>query len=132
MDVPLTLVTELRTICLALPEAHEEPAWVGTRWRIRDKTFAHVLTIDDGWPPAYARAVGEDGPLTVLMFRSVPPELDALRAAGRPFFGPPWRRDEVGMVLGSDVEWREIRELLTESYRVQAPKRLAAKVALPE
>ena len=33
-EVPLAIVTELRSVCLGLPEAYEEPAWVGTRWRI--------------------------------------------------------------------------------------------------
>ena len=33
-EVPLTVITRLRAICLALPETHEEQAWVGTRWRI--------------------------------------------------------------------------------------------------
>ena len=48
-----------------LPEAYEEQAWVGTRWRVGTRTFAHVLAVDSGWPPAYARAAGSDGPLTV-------------------------------------------------------------------
>ena len=43
---------------------------MGTRWRIRKRTFAHVLTIEAGWPPAYARAAATDGPCTVLTFRS--------------------------------------------------------------
>jgi hypothetical protein len=44
-------VAELRAICLGLPEAREERAWVGTRWMVGKKTFAHVLTVEDGWPP---------------------------------------------------------------------------------
>ncbi|HKA05374.1 MAG TPA: hypothetical protein VKD67_13635 [Acidimicrobiales bacterium] len=58
-----------------------------------------MLAIDGGRPPAYARAAGEDGPASVLTFRSGGPELVALRHSGRPFFAPPWRMDEVGMVL---------------------------------
>ena len=54
-DVPLEIVAELRALHLGLPEVVEEQAWVGTRWRIRNKTFAHVLRIDSGWPPAYFR-----------------------------------------------------------------------------
>jgi hypothetical protein len=114
-----------------LPETREEAAWVGTRWRVRTKTFAHVLTIDAGWPPAYARAAATDGPATVLMFRSTGAELAALRDGGPPFFAPPWRADEVGLLIGDDVDWAEIRELLTESYCVQAPAKLAALVDRP-
>lgn len=130
-DVPLETLTRLRAVCLGLPEAYEEPAWVGTRWRIRERTFAHALTVDAGWPPAYARAVGVDGPVTVVMFRSSGPELDALRNAGPPFFGPPWRADEVGLVLDRDVQWNEVAELLTESYCALAPRRLAQAVDRP-
>jgi hypothetical protein len=38
--------------------------------------------------------------------------------SGPPFFGPPWGQDVVGMVLGADVDWTEVAELLTESFRV--------------
>jgi hypothetical protein len=89
--VPPEIVAELRAVCLALPETYEEQAWVGTRWRIRKRTFAHVLTVDSGWPPAYARAAATNGPVTMLMFRSSGPELGALAGAGHPFFKPPWR-----------------------------------------
>jgi predicted DNA-binding protein (MmcQ/YjbR family) len=123
-DTPLWVLGRLRGICCSLAEAREESAWVGTRWRVGTRTFAHVLTIDKGWPPAYARAVGSDGPCTVVMFRSEEPELGVLRASGPPFFAPPWRADEVGMVLRDDVDWDEITELVTESYRVLAPRRL--------
>lgn len=127
-EVPAEELERVRAICVALPETVEEAAWVGTRWRIRTSTFAHVLVVDGGWPPAYARAAGTDGPVTVVMFRSAGPELDALRGAGHPFFGPPWRADEVGLALGADTDWDEVAELLTESYCVLAPAFLARDV----
>ena len=128
VDVPLETVATLRSVCLGLPEAYEEPAWVGTRWRVRTRTFAHVLRVDSGWPPAYARAAGTDGPTTVMTFRSAGAELAALSEAGHPFFKPRWRRDEVGMVLDAGVDWDEVAELLTESYCVVAPQKLVALV----
>jgi len=125
------VVAAVRAVCRALPETREEAAWVGTRWRVRTKTFAHVLTIDAGWPLAYARAAATDGPATVLMFRSTGAELAALRDGGPPFFAPPWRSDEVGLVLPDDPDADEIRELLTESYCTQAPAKLVALVDRP-
>lgn len=125
------VVQTLGAVCLALPEAYEEQAWVGTRWRVGTRTFAHVLAVDSGWPPAYARASGSDGPLTVMMFRSSGPELAALAGAGHPFFATPWRADEIGMVLGDDVDWDEVRELITESYCVMAPQRLVDQLDRP-
>jgi hypothetical protein len=52
LAVPDKVLSRLRSVCLGLPEAHEETAWVGVRWRIRTNTFAHVLVINAGWPPA--------------------------------------------------------------------------------
>ena len=130
-DVPDEILDQLRALCAGFPGAHEEPAWVGVRWRVRGRTFAHVLFVDHGWPPAYARAAATDGPVTLLTFRSTGDELDLLRGTGHPFFAPVWRDDEVGMQIGGDVDWEEVAELITESYCVQAPKRLSALVERP-
>ena len=130
-DVPGDVLSRLRGVCIGLPEAYEEKAWVGVRWRIRKRTFSHLLVIDSGWPPAYARAAATNGPTTVLMFRSGGPELGALRTSGIPFFAPPWRGDEVGMVLDANVDWDEVAELITESYCVVAPKALIRSVNRP-
>jgi hypothetical protein len=131
MQMSDEIVAGVRAICMAFPEVREEGAWVGVRWRIRTRTFAHMLSIDDSWPSAYARAAATDGPAVVLMFRSSGAELDALRHGGHPFFGPPWRADEVGMLVEEPVDWSEVAELLIESYCAQAPKRLGESVRRP-
>jgi hypothetical protein len=130
-DVALDVITKLRSVCLGLPEAYEEPAWVGRRWRIRKRTFAHVLVIESGWPPVYARAAGDDGRVTVITFRSSGGELAALSASGRPFFKPLWPANMGGMILAADSDWAEVAELLTESYRLLAPKKLVGLVDQP-
>jgi YjbR len=122
-DVPDDVVARLRSICAELPETYEEPAWVGTRWRIRKRTFAHVLGIQDG-PTAPA--------VIALTFRSAGPELDVLRHAGHPFFYAGWGRDVIGLVIDADTDWTEVAELLTESFCVMAPKKLAAMVDRPD
>lgn len=114
IEDPPDVLARLRSICLNLPEAYQEEAWAGTRWRIRKHTFAHVRTVNT-----------QAGPVTSLKFRSRGPELDALLSVGHPFahagFGP----DVVAMVLDQATDWTEVAELLTESYRLFAPKRLA-------
>ena len=130
-DVAAEVVDRLSTICLSLPESRQEHAWVGTRWRIRQHTFAHVVKIEDGWPPAYAKAAASDGPLTVLTFQSSGDELQALSNVGHPYFRPPWRPGIVGRVLTDDVDWTEVAELITESYCLLAPKRLVDLVVRP-
>jgi YjbR len=133
MEVPAQLVAALRAVCLALPEAHEEEAWVGTRWRVGKATFAHILGIRGGWPPAYARAAATDGPAVVLTFRSSGAELAALAGAGPPYFKPPWHPQVVGVVLGTagGPDEDELAELLTESYCLLAPRRLVELVDRP-
>ena len=122
------VVSRVGAVALALPDALEEDAWVGTRWRIRTKTFAHVVPIEDGRPGAYATAAGTGGPAVVLTFRASGDELAALTAAGPPFFKPIWFRDIVGLTVTDDVDWDEVAELVTESYCLLAPKKLAAQV----
>ena len=123
------MVERLAAVCLALPEAVEEDAWVGKRWRIRTRTFAHVVAIADGRPAAYTAAAGTDGPVTVLTFRLSGAELEVLAAIGPPFFKPVWFRDIVGIAIGEATDWTEIAELVTDSYCLLAPKRLAARVS---
>ena len=129
-DVPEQLVERLHAICDELPEARHEPAWTGIRWRIGRQTFAHLVAIAEGWPPAYARASGSDGPAVVLTFQSSGDELHALSNVGHPFFRPPWRPGIVGLFVDIDAtDWPEVAELVTESYCLLAPQRLAAQVA---
>lgn len=120
-DVPPETVQRLRTICGALPDAYEEQAWVGVRWRVRKRTFAHVLGIDrDGL-----------GAETVLVFRSEGEELEVLRHAGPPFRVLGWGRDALGLTIDERTDWDEVAELVTDSFCVMAPKRLAARVDRP-
>jgi predicted DNA-binding protein (MmcQ/YjbR family) len=124
-QVPAGIVTRLRPLCLALPEVQEQTAWVGLRWRIRDKTFAHVLMIATGWPPAYAKAAATDGPACVLTFRSLLADVDDTAFRTHPFFKPVWWPDIAGLVLGDDTDWDEVTALVTSSYRLLAPHKLA-------
>jgi hypothetical protein len=130
-DVPPEILDRLRPICLALPQTYEEPAWIGIRWRVRGRTFAHVYTVDPDHPRARSGAALGDEPTCLMTFRSPPDEIDALIAGGFPFYQADWGTDVVGMVLAGEVDWMEVGELLTESYLVRAPKRLAALVDRP-
>ena len=117
-EVPATIVRRLRAACAHLPEAYEEPAWEGVRWRIRTRTLAHVVTV-----------VRDDGPVTVVTFHAAGEEHDALLAMGDPFF-PGWGPGLVAMVLREDgtTDWDEVQELVTESYCLLAPKKLIARL----
>ncbi len=133
-EVPPQIVARLRSVCMGLPQVYEEPAWVGTRWRVRGRTIAHVVMLAEGRPQAFVRAVGADGPVCVMTFRAPLPEVEALTGQGHPFFKPSWGADVVGMVLtegSGDTDWEEVAELLTESYCVLAPRKLVGLVHPP-
>ena len=112
-------VERVRSVCLGLPETYEEPAWVGVRWRIRKRTVAHVFDIEL-----------DAGPVAAVMFRLAGPELEVLRGMGPPYFAE-WK-DAAMMTLDDGTDWAEVAELLTESYRFLAPKKLIAMLDLPE
>lgn len=121
-DVPADVTARVRALCLALPDVYEEQAWVGTRWRIRTRTFAHVLCVE--------RSDAE--PSIVLVFRAAGEEFEMLRRAGHPFFVLGWGRNALGMVLDAETDWDEVGELVTESFCVLAPKKLVALVHRPD
>lgn len=126
------ILGKLRAICLLLPEATEQRAWVGTRWCVRNRNFAHVVPIDDGWPPSYAKAASSRGPITIATFRVCPQDHDALRAIGHPFFVPPWWPDIAGLVIDGATDWTELAELITDSFRLLAPKKVRRDGSLDE
>ncbi|MCX5064488.1 MmcQ/YjbR family DNA-binding protein [Micromonospora lupini] len=130
-DVDPEVLDRLRPICRGLPETYEEPAWVGIRWRVRRRTFAHVLTVDPDRQAVLARAAALDRPACLLVFRSPLDEIAGLLSVGHPFYKPDWSPNVLGMILDEATDWAEVGELLTESYCVQAPKRLAALVDRP-
>jgi hypothetical protein len=51
---------------------------------------------------------------------------EALLSAGRQFFASRGGRDRIGVLLTAGTDWEEIRALVTESYRLLAPKKLTA------
>src|SRR4028118_475961 len=91
------VVAGVASTALALPDAYEEDAWTGVRWRVRNKTFAHVLVAQKGYTSAYRDLTGVTDPTAVLTFRSSGDELLAPTNAGPPFYQPPWAPTDPGM-----------------------------------
>ena len=117
-EVPEEWVRRLRALIVdGFPECIEEHAWVGVRWRVGQATIAHVFG-------------GEDG-LFRITFRAESDEVMAFQHLGPPYFKADWGRNVVGIVLDAETDWSELAELLTDSYCVQAPARLASLVHRP-
>jgi hypothetical protein len=123
VEVPEDIVERVRALCLALPEVSVRVDYSLTRARstaqsfdIRQRSFC-LLVAGEG-------PTGKSVPLLVL--RVDPDDREALLSVGHPFFASRAGRDRIGVLLTDDTDWGEIRELVTESYRVLAPKKLTA------
>jgi hypothetical protein len=116
------VLERLRAVCLALPEATEKEAWGQPTFRVRDKMFGmYVGNRDEG----RRAALWCKAPLGVQEI--------LVGAAPARFFVPPYvgRHGWIGVRLDGDVDWEEIADLVADSYRMTAPKRLAARLDDP-
>lgn len=117
--MPPTPLARLRKVCLALPEAHEVEAWGEPTFRVRNKLFAMYAASNNhhggGRPAVWCKAAPGN---QALMVRAEPDR----------FFVPPYVGPSgwVGVWLDRRPDWSEVRELMRDSYRLVAPKRLAA------
>jgi predicted DNA-binding protein (MmcQ/YjbR family) len=119
---PLTIRPErlerLRAICLAFPESTEREAWGDPTWRVRDRIFAMQKgNYEGGRPSVWLK--GADGAQSVLV------GADPAR-----YFVPPYvgHKGWVGIYLDGRIDWSLLRDLVEESYRLIAPKRVAAQI----
>jgi predicted DNA-binding protein (MmcQ/YjbR family) len=110
-------IDRLRTVCLALPEATEEVTWeTDITFRVRKKIFA--ITGPDA---AGVTLKAEESEQAALVASA---DYIAVAAyVGR--FG--WVSVDVAR-----APWDEVAELIRESYRLIAPKKLAALVDVPQ
>lgn len=113
--VPVAWVERIRRATECLPECYEEDAWTGVRWRVGQATVAHVF--------------GGEDQLFRITFRAEPDEVLAFAHLGPPYFRV--GGNAVGMLLDETTDWQEVAELVTDSYCIQAPDRLASTVERP-
>ena len=102
----------LRTTCLALPEAAEQETWGDPTFRVREKIFA----------------MPKHGDGRFSLWCKAPAGAQALLIAADPsrFFFPPYvgHKGWIGIRLDAEIDWDELADLITDSYRMTAPKRL--------
>jgi hypothetical protein len=117
------MAERIRTLCLALPEVTVRvdgsltPAR-STAWSfdVRRRSFCLLV----------AREGSAGQPVPLLVLRAGPEEREALLSIGYPFFASRAGADRIVVVLTGDTDWEEIGELVIESYRILAPKKLTA------
>jgi hypothetical protein len=101
---------QLRRLCLRFPEAVEVEAWGDPTYRVRNKIFAM-----------------EKGYGTEVWCKGAPGAQEAVVAADpERYFVPPYvgSKGWVGVRLDGPIDWDELAELVEDSYRLIAPKRL--------
>ncbi len=112
-DDPLDL---LREICLALPEAAEKETWGDPTFRVRDKIFA----------------MQKRGDGRISLWCKAPPGAQDILVGSDPqrFFVPPYvgHNGWIGVRLDVEIDWDEVADLVEESYRMTAPKRLSGQL----
>ena len=123
IEVPEDILERVRTLCLALPEVtvRVDGSLTSTRstahsFDIRRRSFCLLV----------AREGRAGRPVPLLVLRAGPDEREALLSIGHPFFASRAGRDRIGVLLTDGTDWEEIRELVTDSYRILAPKKLTA------
>ena|ERR1051326_863505 len=114
------LVT-LTKICLGLPEAVRECHGRHAAFLVRKKTFAYYMDDHHG-----------DGIVSVSC-KTIPGDHKVLAASNpRKFYLPAYIGPRGWVALRLDIgaiDWKEVAELVTVSYRLVAPKRLAGMTA---
>ena len=117
--MPSGPLARLRKVCLMLPEAHEVEAWGEPTFRVRNKLFAMYAASNNhhgaGRPAVWCKAAPGNQALMV-------------RAEPKRYFVPPYVGPSgwVGIWLDRNPDWSEVKELMKDSYRLVAPKKLAA------
>ena len=128
LKIPQDVLDRIRRLCLALPEVtvrvdESRISARSTAWSfdIRRRSFCLLVAVK-----------GKDGePAPRLVLRVDPQDRAALASLGHPYFSPHAghrHRDRIGVRLTGETDWAEIRELVTESYRLLAPKKLTAQL----
>jgi predicted DNA-binding protein (MmcQ/YjbR family) len=115
LDGPIEIITRFRQICLELPESTEVEAWGHPTFRVKDKIFASAGAMAGVWTfgmktthEMQAGLVASDPRFTVAAYVG--------------------KHGWVSMRVDEDIDWNQVRALVVESYRMIAPKTLAARV----
>ncbi|MGI8406337.1 MAG: MmcQ/YjbR family DNA-binding protein [Thermomicrobiales bacterium] len=111
-----TIMRRMRAICKRLPEATEAEAFGAPTFQIRTKNFAMLHRPEQG-TSVWCKAVPG--------FQEALIERDPVHYFRPPYLGPKgWIAAWLDEAI--DPDWDEIEEMVIESYRLIAPKRLVA------
>ena len=115
-EVADDVFARVSAICEVLAEVAVDSDRWAHKFTVSRRVFAYLLAIDNP----------QGDQITMLVCRAEPHERAALLEGGHPYFAPNSGTDRIGIVLDEATDWAEIEELVTDSYRLNAPKRLRA------
>ena len=106
----------MREICLVFPEAVEAGGVGNPSFKVRDKIFAMQHGMN-GRPSMWCKAPAG---LQESLVESEP----------KTFFRPPYvgQHGWIGVWLDTEPDWEDVAELIGDSYRMTAPRRLVAQI----
>ena len=117
-------LVRLSALCLALPEVRRRYNGQHAAFLIRDRTFAYYLDDHHG-----------DG-IVAVSVKAAPGENEVLAGVDPSRFYVPSYVGPRGWVAlrldKGEIDWDEVGELVTGSYLLVAPKRLAEQVKVQE
>ena len=103
---------DVRRLALSLPATTEKPSYGTPGFRVKDKLFARIR---------------EEGDVLVVWCADLDEKEALLASSPRKFFTTPhYDGHPTVLVRFGAVGEDELRELLTESWRIRAPRRLVA------
>ena len=113
----------VREICLALPEAEEQPPWRSMReYKVGGKTFAMLV-------------INHHGDGRIALWTQAPPGAQQLHVEAEPqhYFVPPYMGTKgwLGVQLDKGNDWLTIAARVQEGYAHVAPARLRAQLGEP-
>jgi phosphoribosylglycinamide formyltransferase-1 len=114
-------LAQLTRICLALPETTRAPFGQHAKFLVRAKSFGYFLDDHHG-----------DGRVAFACKAAPGVNRDLVAADPGRFYLPAYMGHQgwVGLRLDrGDIDWDEVTAFAHDSYRLIAPKRLAARVA---
>ena len=125
VEIPKDIFERIRALCLALPEVtvRVDAPLVAARstahsFEIRRRSFCLLIALEGA----------EGGSVPQLVLRANPGQRHALLSVGHTFYRSRAGRDRIRVLLTDDTDWEEIYDLVSESYRILAPKKLTARL----
>ncbi|MDI3284999.1 MmcQ/YjbR family DNA-binding protein [Polyangium sp. 15x6] len=119
MEGPGGTLERFRVICMSFPEATEVEAWGHPTFRVRDKIFAGIGGENGVWSFGVKTTFEMQAGLV-----ATDPRFTIAKYVGK----HGWVDVRIDEQNDGPIDWNEVRALVAGSYKMIAPKALAARV----